>query len=94
VGVGRFIKLHHSDTAEFAVIVSDAYQRRGIGTELLRRLIRIARDERLRRLTLQILPENRSMLRSCQKVGATSFKRVGSLLQVDIDLSLYQRQGT
>ncbi|HEV3120938.1 MAG TPA: bifunctional acetate--CoA ligase family protein/GNAT family N-acetyltransferase [Isosphaeraceae bacterium] len=94
VGVGRIIKLHHSDTAEFAVIVSDAYQRKGIGTELLRRLIQIARDEKLRRLTLQILPENRSMLRSCQKVGATSFTRVGYVVQADIDVSAYQPKDT
>jgi acetyltransferase len=93
VGVGRLIKLHHSDTAEFAVIVSDAFQRKGIGTELLRRLTQIACDEKLRRLTLQILPENRAMQRSCEKVGATTFTRIGSVLQADIDLSAILPQG-
>ena len=47
--------------AEFAMLVNDRYQRQGLGSELLRRLIQIGKDEGLRRITAEILPENRGM---------------------------------
>ena len=47
--------------AEFAVLVNDRYQRQGLGAELLRRLIRVGRDEGLRRIVAEILPENVGM---------------------------------
>ena len=45
VAVGRLIKAHGRPEAEFAILVGDAWQRQGLGTELLRRLVRIGRDE-------------------------------------------------
>jgi acetyltransferase len=67
--VGRLSKLHGRPEAEFALIVSDRYQGAGLGTELLRRLIQIGRDEGLLRITASILPENRAMQRLCEKLG-------------------------
>jgi acetyltransferase len=87
IGVGRFIKIHGTDTAEFAIVVSDQYQRRGLGTELLRRLVHIARLEKLHWLTSQILLENFGMQRVCQRFRSASLTRDDSVLKVDIDLS-------
>src|SRR5262249_43215543 len=61
VGVGRLSKVHGANEAEFALVVSDAYQNRGLGTELLRRLIQIGRNERIGRIIGDILPENGEM---------------------------------
>ncbi len=47
--------------AEFAILVNDRYQRQGLGSELLGRLVQIGRDEGLHRITAEILPENRGM---------------------------------
>jgi acetyltransferase len=69
IGVGRLIKLHDRNEAEWAVVLSDAYQRHGVGSELLRRLVLVARDERLSRIFAEILPENRGMLRVAEKQG-------------------------
>ncbi|OGG56342.1 MAG: acetyl CoA synthetase subunit alpha [Candidatus Handelsmanbacteria bacterium RIFCSPLOWO2_12_FULL_64_10] len=69
VGVGRLTKLRGADEAEFAILVSDAFQGRGLGTELLRVLLRVGRDERLRRITAIILPENRDMQRVSERLG-------------------------
>jgi acetyltransferase len=69
VGVARLSKSHTANEAEFAVLVTDEYQRRGIGTELLRRLAQVGRDEKLHRITGQILRDNYGMLRSSRKVG-------------------------
>ena len=68
-GMGRLSKSRTANTAEFAVLVADAYQRRGIGTELLRRLVQIGRDEKLSRITGDILLENSGMVRASRKVG-------------------------
>jgi acetyltransferase len=71
VGVGRYIRLHATNIAEFAVLVSDSQQRQGVGTELLRRLVEIGRQEKLSRIVGDILPDNRDMLRVCEKLGFT-----------------------
>ncbi len=69
LGVGRLSKQHTPGTAEFAVLVSDEWQRQGLGCELLRRLIEIGRDEKLTRISGQILADNHAMQHICRKVG-------------------------
>jgi acetyltransferase len=69
LGVGRLSKLHGVNEAEFAVLVSDEWHGLGLGTELLSRLVRIGRDEKLDRIVGQILPENHAMQHICKKVG-------------------------
>ncbi len=71
LGVARMTRLRKSGSAEFAVIISDTVQRSGLGTELLRRLVEVARAEKLERLVGEILPENRGMQRVCEKAGFT-----------------------
>jgi acetyltransferase len=85
LGVSRLSKLHGVNEAEFAMLVSDAYQRQGLGTELLSRLIKIARDEQVARVTAQILSENHPMQRVCEKVGF-SLERSPDLVKAYIDL--------
>ncbi|HEX7570680.1 MAG TPA: bifunctional acetate--CoA ligase family protein/GNAT family N-acetyltransferase [Verrucomicrobiae bacterium] len=69
LGVGRLSKQRTTNEAEFAVLVSDAWQDQGLGTELLRRLIEIGRNENLARISGQILAENYAMQHLCRKVG-------------------------
>ena len=47
LGVGRLIKLNAQNEAEVAILVSDQYQKQGLGIEVLRRTVQIARDEKL-----------------------------------------------
>jgi acetyltransferase len=69
LGVGRLSKQRQSDFAEFALLVRDDFQRRGLGTELLRRLLRVARDEGIGRVIGNILPQNHGMIRVCERLG-------------------------
>ncbi len=46
LGVGRLSKIPGTDEAEFALLINDGHQGRGFGTELLRRLLAIARSRR------------------------------------------------
>jgi len=55
--------------AEFAITVSDDQQGAGLGAELLRRMIRYARDEALERITCTMLPGNVRMRRLGRKMG-------------------------
>jgi len=70
IAVGRLSKTRGgSNEAELAVLVDDRFQGQGIGTELYRRLISVARDEKLKRVVSTILGENREMRAICQKLG-------------------------
>jgi acetyltransferase len=69
LGVGRLNKLSPKNEAEAAVLVSDDYQGRGLGSELLRRLIQIARDEKLDRVIAEMLRDNVVMQTVLKKLG-------------------------
>ncbi|MGD2049038.1 MAG: bifunctional acetate--CoA ligase family protein/GNAT family N-acetyltransferase [Chloroflexota bacterium] len=70
VGVGRLSKLYGSDDAEFAILIKDDYQGLGLGTELLRRLLEVAEDERdIGCVMAYMLPENMGMRRVAEKLG-------------------------
>lgn len=69
VGVGRLVRNLEVNDSEFALIVSDEYQRRGVGAELLRRLVQIARDERLEAVKGWIVPSNSAMQNLTRKLG-------------------------
>ncbi|WP_298980826.1 acetate--CoA ligase alpha subunit [Caldilinea sp.] len=92
VGMGQLTKLQGTNDGEFAILISDQYQRTGLGTELLRRLIQIGRDEKLDRIVAEILPENEGMRRICQKLGF-SFSRVPGSNVIFAELPLHAHNG-
>jgi acetyltransferase len=63
IGVGRLQGLTGASEAEFAIVVTDHFQKQGLGTELLRRLVGIARAEGVKVITADILAENTGMQR-------------------------------
>ena len=63
LGVGRLTRQRSPAEAELGVLVTDRCQGAGLGTELVRRLIEVARSERLRRVIANILSENQAMLK-------------------------------
>ncbi len=69
VAVGRMSKLHGRNEAELAALVRDEFQGKGIGGELYRRLLEIARAEKLRKVHSNMLGENREMRAICSKLG-------------------------
>jgi acetyltransferase len=71
LGVGRAMKIHGTTEAEVAVVISDQWQGRGLGKELLARLLIVGADEKLSKLTADILPDNRGIMRICEKLGFT-----------------------
>jgi acetyltransferase len=85
LGIGRLTRAQNGDTAEFALLISDAYQGHGLGTELLRRLLAYGRAEGIGRVEAYILAENRGMLHISEKLGFR-FKREAEVIKAEIDL--------
>jgi acetyltransferase len=69
IAVGRLSKLHGREEAEIAALVRDEFQGKGLGTELYRRLLDVARSEKLHKVTANMLAENREMSAVCKKLG-------------------------
>jgi acetyltransferase len=61
IAVGRLSKARGLNEAEFALLISDRWQGQGLGTELLKRLVQVGRNEKLGRITAFILSENHAM---------------------------------
>ena len=69
IGVGRLSKQRGLNEGEFALLVSDQYQKQGLGTELLKRLVHIGRDEKLTRISADIMADNHAMQHVSKNVG-------------------------
>nr|MDQ3317317.1 GNAT family N-acetyltransferase [Actinomycetota bacterium] len=76
--------------AEFSVLVSDRFQRRGLGTLLVGRILEVGRAEGLRRITAEILLDNRPMQRISERLGF-HLRRDTENMVVKAELDLYQR---
>ncbi|HLM76980.1 MAG TPA: GNAT family N-acetyltransferase [Rubrobacteraceae bacterium] len=90
MGVGLLSGEHAVPSeAELSVLVSDRFQRQGLGTVLLERLLEIGRAEGLHRITADILFDNRPVQRLFKKLGF-HLRRDHEEGVVKADLDLYQ----
>jgi acetyltransferase len=81
------VKSHAAEEAELAVIVADRFQKRGIGTEIVRQLVDFARDEKLERITATVLFENRPMQKLFARLGFRKAQAAdGESLEVELVL--------
>ena len=71
VGIGRLSRVFGTDDARVAVLVTDAHQGKGVGTELLRRLVDVGRGEGVATLGASMRADNVGMQRAVEKVGFT-----------------------
>ena len=88
LGVARLIKTRTPGEMEFAVLVADQYQGRGLGSQLLERVIQFARDEGMQRITGSILAENVSMQALCKRLGFVLRHEDGPVLRADLNLPM------
>jgi acetyltransferase len=87
LGVGRLSRQHARNEAEVAVLVQDKLQGQGLGAELLKRVIQIARDEKLTRVGAEMLRDNVAMQVIVKKAGFRMKAHTdGSSLRADLDL--------
>jgi acetyltransferase len=86
LGVGRFSALNRSE-AEAAVLVSDRWQGRGLGTELLAGVARVARAEKFQKLSGEILRDNLPTQAIFKKTGF-KLKALDDPMSVEAALAL------
>ncbi len=74
LGVARLSKLRGTnEDARFTMLISDKYQGQGLGKELMKRIIQIGRNEKIKNIIAMMSPDNLTMRELCRAVGFTSF---------------------
>lgn len=77
--VGELHEHAGRSAADVAITVEAEYQDRGIGTEMLRRIVNLARNRLLKRLHLVCLAENTKMRAVAAKLGGRLKYRLGEV---------------
>jgi acyl-CoA hydrolase/GNAT superfamily N-acetyltransferase len=87
VGIGSYSRIPRTELAEVALVVRDDWQGKGIGTELLKYLIDLARSKGFLGLKAWVLVENTAMMHLFKKCGYQMKYRVeDSVYEVFVDL--------
>jgi acetyltransferase len=69
MGVVRLSKVHATNEARMSILVGDPYQSTGLGAELVRRAINVAKREHLERISTTFTDDNQVMQHICKKAG-------------------------
>jgi len=69
LGIGRLSRTLEEGKADFAILVSDPWQRQGLGTVLMDKLVGIAKAEGMTRLSGSIMAGNTGMQKLCRNAG-------------------------
>ena len=69
MGVVRLSKSHGKNEARLSILIGDPFQSIGLGGELVRRAIDVARSERLSRLSAVLTPDNQIMKHIFETLG-------------------------
>ena len=88
VGVARYVRdRERPHIAEAAVTVVDAWQGRGLGGKLLRRLTARAKENRIRAFSASLFAENDAMLTLFERLGTvTVTRRDGPVIEIGVEL--------
>lgn len=69
IGVGRLSKIYGTASAQMTMIIADKFHKKGLGNQLLKSLIHIAKKEGIKEIRAEVLSENKGMLHLCKKEG-------------------------
>lgn len=86
IGIGRLIIESDFESGEYAVLVHDAYQGKGLGYKLVDVIIGIAQDKGLGEIYGTVLTENEKMLQVARKLGFTSKRQPDGVTRVQLML--------
>lgn len=86
IGICRIIIENDLKTAEYAVLVHDNYQGRGLGYKLLDVIIGIGQDKGLEEIYGTVLSENEKMLGTAKKLGFRQFHQPDGITKVTLRL--------
>ncbi|HUI22779.1 MAG TPA: bifunctional acetate--CoA ligase family protein/GNAT family N-acetyltransferase [Nitrososphaerales archaeon] len=97
IGVGRLIAEPDRRRGEFAVVIADQYQTKGLGRKLVDMLIDIAEERRFESIFGVVLRDNAPMLSLCREMGFSvkyeeDYARVELALRVSSSQSVAEAQ--
>jgi acetyltransferase len=69
IGIARVVMDSDFKKAEFAVVVHDDFQGKGLGHKLIDMMIGIAQEKGLEKIYGMVLTDNHKMLRACEELG-------------------------
>ncbi|OGS42191.1 MAG: hypothetical protein A3K67_05220, partial [Euryarchaeota archaeon RBG_16_62_10] len=75
VGVGSYYLSPATHRAEIAFLVADAYQGQGIGTYLMKSLVKIARSKNIKGFTAEVMRDNVAMIALMHKSGVPAHSK-------------------
>ena len=94
LGVSRIMSEGSRKSAEFAVVVADRWQGKGIGAALLKRCLDFACEKDFKTVWAVVLPENSKMLAMARKMGFEIKPHHGTgEYEVKLDLAGFKRDG-
>ena len=71
IGVARYVIDPDGANCEFAIVVADTWQKRGIGTRLMNSLIKHLQASGVKRISGSVLKRNSAMLKFIKQMGFT-----------------------
>ena len=74
LGVARYVMNPDGESCEFALVVADKWQHKGIGSHLMNALIEAARQRGIKRMEGEILANNHNMLKLTENLGFSLHK--------------------
>ena len=86
IGIGRLIVDREFKSGEYAVLVHDDYQGKGLGYKLTDVIIGVAEDKGLERIYGEVLSENEKMLTVCRRQGFTAQRTPDETTKVVLEL--------
>ncbi len=88
IGIGRLVIEPGTRDGEFATVVHDSYQGKGLGYKLMDMLIGIAQDKYLNSIYGIVLSDNERMLRATKRLGFVPQRLENGLTRVTLELNL------
>jgi len=95
IGVARYAGEPGGTNAEFAIVIADEYQGKGLGRCMMLELLEAANDVGLRQLDGLVLRDNRQMLQMVRNLGfrIEPYPEDSDLVHVHIELPLPKQSG-
>jgi len=85
LGVVRLIADPYNESAEYAIVLGDLWQGQGLGSQMTRHILEIARQRGIRKVLAYLLDDNDAMLHLFQKFGFAVFKEA-DMYRVELDM--------
>ncbi len=86
IGMGSYVRVPNTQTAEVALVVRDDWQNKGLGSKLLEHLIDVARQKGFDGFTAWVLATNTGMMHIFKKLGhRVEYRMEGDVYHVNVD---------